>query len=43
MPGKDDNISNIFGLYEDEVSTLEEQDIENDPRDLMDESLDIRS
>ncbi len=43
IPGKDDNISENFGPHEDEESTLKEQDIEEDYRNLVDKSLDIGS
>ncbi len=43
IPGKDDNTSGNFGLYEDEKSTLEEQDIKADYRNLVSESSDIGS
>ena len=43
MPGKDDNASDNFGLYEDEKSILEVQDIEGDHRDLVGKSLDTRN
>ncbi len=43
IPGKDDNTSRNFGPYEDEKSTLKEQDIEGDHKNLVGESLDIGS
>ena len=43
IPGEDENISENVGLYEDEESTLEEQNIEVDHRNFRSESLDTRS
>ena len=43
MPKKDDNSSDNFGLYEDEKSTPEAQDIERDHKDLVGESSDTGS
>ena len=40
---EDDNTSDNFGLYEDEKSTLEVQDIERDYRDSVGKSSDIGS
>ncbi len=37
---EDDNASGNFGPHEDEESTLEEQDIENDHKNLVGESSD---
>ncbi len=41
--GEDDNTSGNLGSHEDEESTLEEQDIEGDHRNLVGESSDTRS
>ncbi len=41
--GKDKNISDNFGLHEEKVSILEEQDIEGDYRNSVSESSDIGS
>ena len=38
MPQEDDNASDNFGIYEDEKSTPEVQDIEKDHRDLVSKS-----
>ena len=43
MPGEDDNASDNFGLYGDEESTPEAQNIEEDQRNLVGESSDIGS
>ncbi len=43
IPGEDENTSDNFGLYEDEESILEEQDIEGDHRNSVGESSDTRS
>ncbi len=43
IPGEDENTSENFGLYEDEESILEEQDIERDHRNLVGESSDTGS
>lgn len=41
--GEDDNTSENVGFYEDEKSTLEEQDIEEDHRNLVGKSSDTES
>ena len=43
MPGEDNNASQNFMPHEDKESTLKEQEIEEDYRDLIDKSLDIGS
>ena len=43
MLGEDDNVSDNFGLYEDEKSIPEAQDIEKDHRDLVGKSSDSGS
>ena len=40
--GEDDNIFENFGLYENEISILEEQKIEGDYTNLVSKSSDIR-
>ena len=39
IPGEDNNASKSFGLYKDDKSTLEEQDIEKDHTNLVGKSL----
>ena len=41
--GKDHNTSENFGLYKDEESPLEEQDIEKDYTNLVGKSLDTKN
>lgn len=41
--GEDNNISEDFGLYEDEKFILKEQNIEKDHENLVDKSLNTRS
>ena len=43
MPGKDDNVSDNFGLYKNEEFIPEAQDIKGDYRDLVGKSPDIGS
>ncbi len=43
IPRESDYVSGNFGSYEDEKSTLKEQDIEGDHRNLLGESSDTRS
>ena len=43
MAGKDDDVSENFGLYKDEESILKEQEMEGDQRDLVGKSLNIGS
>ncbi len=43
IPGEDENISDNFGLHEDEESILEEQDIEGDHRYSVGKSSDTGS
>ena len=43
ISGKDDNISDNFGSYEDEKSTPEAKDIQEDYRNLVGKSSDIGS
>ena len=43
MPGENDNASDNFGLYEDERSTPEVQNIKRDHRDLIGQCSDTRS
>ena len=42
MLQKNDNVSKNFRLFKDEESTLEEQKIEKDHRNLVGKSLDIK-
>ena len=42
MPGEDDDASENFGPNEDEESTLAEQEMEGDHRDLIGESSDTK-
>ena len=43
IPGDDENASENVGPHEDEESTLEEQDIEEDHRNLGGKSLNTKS
>lgn len=43
MPGKNDNTSENLGPYEDEKSTLEEQDIKRENRDSFKKNSDTRN
>lgn len=43
MSGEDDDTSENFGPHEDEESTLEEQNIEGDHKNLVGKSLNIGS
>lgn len=43
LPGKNDNAFKNFGLNKNEKSTLEEQNIEKDYRNLIDESKNTKS
>lgn len=43
MPGEDDNTSDNFGPHLNEESILDKQDIEEDYRNLISESLNIKT
>ena len=43
IPREDDNTSKNFGIYKDEESILEEEDIEDNHTNLVGKSLDTKS